>query len=161
MRGRHAFTALLLLPGAAVVGLFLVAVAGLVQSALVGPDGFSTRYLNQILDRPDYHELPTLGRANAGTFGRADLRGRVHKAGQRTFCVHRPAAVQNIIFHPNRNLARHRVDVPEQHYLFRSPPNHTDRVPRFINQGLIVPKRFHASHEPFGCPIFLSRGPVL
>lgn len=54
MRGRHAFTALLLLPGAAVVGLFLVAVAGLVQSALVGPDGFSTRYLNQILDRPDY-----------------------------------------------------------------------------------------------------------
>ena len=54
MRGRHAVTALLLLPGAAVVGLFLVAVAGLVQSALIGPDGFSTRYLNQILDRPDY-----------------------------------------------------------------------------------------------------------
>ncbi len=54
MRGRHAATALLLLPGAAVVGLFLAAVAGLVQSALVGPGGLSTRYLNQILDRPDY-----------------------------------------------------------------------------------------------------------
>ena len=54
MRGRHAATALLLLPGTAVVGLFLAAVAGLVQSALVGPSGFSTRYLNQILDRPDY-----------------------------------------------------------------------------------------------------------
>lgn len=53
-RGRHAVTALLLLPGAAVVGLFLAAVAGLVQSALIGPDGFSTRYLKQILDRPDY-----------------------------------------------------------------------------------------------------------
>lgn len=54
MRGRHAVTALLLLPGAAVVGLFLAAVAGLMQSALIGPDGFSTRYLNQILERPDY-----------------------------------------------------------------------------------------------------------
>lgn len=51
---RHAVTAVLLLPGAAVVGLFLTAVAGLVQSALLGPDGFSTRYLAQILNRPDY-----------------------------------------------------------------------------------------------------------
>ena len=51
---RHAVTAVLLLPGAAVVGLFLAAVAGLVQSALLGPDGFSTRYLTQILNRPDY-----------------------------------------------------------------------------------------------------------
>jgi len=51
---RHAVTAVFLLPGAAVVGLFLAAVAGLVQSALLGPDGFSTRYLAQILNRPDY-----------------------------------------------------------------------------------------------------------
>lgn len=51
---RHAVTAALLLPGAAVVGMFLAAVAGLAHGALVGPDGFSTRYLNQILDRPDY-----------------------------------------------------------------------------------------------------------
>ncbi len=54
MRGRHAVTALLLLPGVAVVGLFLAAVAGLVQSALIGVDGFSARYLNQILERADY-----------------------------------------------------------------------------------------------------------
>jgi putative spermidine/putrescine transport system permease protein len=51
---RHAVTAALLLPGAAVLGLFALAVGGLVQTALVGPDGVSLRYLRQIVERPDY-----------------------------------------------------------------------------------------------------------
>lgn len=51
---RHAVTGLLLLPGMAVLGVFALAVAGLVQSALVGPNGVSLRYVQQIIDRPDY-----------------------------------------------------------------------------------------------------------
>lgn len=50
----HAVTGMLLLPGAAVLGVFALAVAGLVQSALIGPNGFSLHYLQQIIDRPDY-----------------------------------------------------------------------------------------------------------
>ena len=51
---RHATTSLLLLPALVTLGLFAMAVAGLVQSALTGPAGFSTHYLRQILERPDY-----------------------------------------------------------------------------------------------------------
>ena len=89
------------------------------------PNLFGSPRIALFSHRADHGHLP------AGL--RAGQRGRRGKTGQRAFCVHRAAPIQQVAFPADGHFTRNRVDVPEQHDLARAIAQCANHIPHTVH----------------------------